>query len=251
MAGCSVQSRPFTAQEASDAVVGICNLGLEHWPARWPDADTRQTAPARATSGPGATMPEAFLLDHDLVTAFEVGWAVLHEDVSMFVAERLIVTLRNLRCADAEIKTGLGALKRELAKQRAAGTPWRARGALDVLAMLDTPAWASLVGLLDECPVLPAALTATLERQLGAVSATARFERSWRGFLTPSAAEVYSSGSVSGRRSASINVPELRSAGGRATYARQSNSDAANATTIDDDGGQGRLVQPAAQCSAA
>ncbi len=38
MAGCSVQSRPFTAQEASDAAVAICNLGLEHWPARWPDA---------------------------------------------------------------------------------------------------------------------------------------------------------------------------------------------------------------------
>ena len=36
MAGCSVQSRAFTAQEASDAAVGICNLGLEHWPARWP-----------------------------------------------------------------------------------------------------------------------------------------------------------------------------------------------------------------------
>ena len=28
MAGCSIQSRPFTAQEASDAAVGICNLGL-------------------------------------------------------------------------------------------------------------------------------------------------------------------------------------------------------------------------------
>ena len=44
MAGCSVQSRPFTAQEASDAVVGICNLGLEHWPARWPGAETRDAA---------------------------------------------------------------------------------------------------------------------------------------------------------------------------------------------------------------
>ena len=29
MAGCSVQSRPFTPQEASDAAVAICNLGLE------------------------------------------------------------------------------------------------------------------------------------------------------------------------------------------------------------------------------
>lgn len=29
--------------------------------------------------------------------------------------------------------------------------------------MLDTPAWAGLLGVLDECPVLPAALRATLE----------------------------------------------------------------------------------------
>ncbi len=34
LAGCSVQSRPFTPQEASDAAAGICNLGLEHWPTR-------------------------------------------------------------------------------------------------------------------------------------------------------------------------------------------------------------------------
>jgi hypothetical protein len=67
----------------------------------------------------------------------------------------------------------LDALRRELVRQRDAGTPWRARHALDVLAMLDLPAWASLLGLLDECPVLPAALTAILEGHIGAVSATA------------------------------------------------------------------------------
>jgi len=39
--------------------------------------------------------------------------------------------------------------------------------------MLDMPAWASLLGLLDECPVLPAALTATVEGHRSAVSATA------------------------------------------------------------------------------
>jgi hypothetical protein len=170
MAGCSVQSRPFTAQEASDAVVGICNLGLEHWPARWPDAETRDAA---STADRGATLPDTFLVGHDLVMAFEVGWAVLHEDVSMFVAEHLIVALRDLRCVDGEIQGGLDALRRELVRQRDAGTPWRARHALDVLAMLDLPAWASLLGLLDECPVLPAALTATLEGHIGAVSATA------------------------------------------------------------------------------
>ena len=170
MAGCSVQSRPFTAQEASDAAVGICNLGLEHWPARWPEAATHDAA---STADLGTTLPDTSLLHHDLVVAFEVGWAVLHEDVSMFVAEHLIVTLKELRCVDAEIQSGLHALRRELVRQRDAGTPWRARNALDVLAMLDLPAWACVLGLLDECPVLPAALTAILEGHTGAVSATA------------------------------------------------------------------------------
>ena len=134
---------------------------------------THDAAPPTPAADLGATVPETFLADHDLVTAFEVGWAVLHEDVSMFVAEQLIVTLTDLRCVDAEIQRGLGALRRKLVRQRDAGTPWRARDALDVLATLDMPAWASLVGLLDECPVLPAALTATLERRTGPVSATA------------------------------------------------------------------------------
>jgi hypothetical protein len=170
IAGCSVQSRPFTAQEASDAVAATCNLGLEHWPTRGPDAETRGAA---STTHLGATVPEAFLVDHDLVMAFEVGWAVLHEDVSMFVAEHLIVTLTDLRCVDTEIQDGLDALRRELVKERDAGTPWRARDALEVLAMLDMPSWVSLLGVLDECPMLPEALTAILEGHTGAVSATA------------------------------------------------------------------------------
>ncbi len=169
MAGCSVQFRAFTAQEASDAAAGICNLGLEHWPARWPD----ETRHAASTADPATTLPDTFLVNHDLVMAFEVGWAVLHEDVSLFVAEHLIETLTDLRCVDAEIQSGLHALRHELVRQREAGTPWRARDALDVLAMLDMPAWVSVLGLLDECPVLPAAVTAILEAHTGAVSATA------------------------------------------------------------------------------
>src|SRR4029077_20859913 len=35
LAGCSIQARPFTALEASDAAVAVCNLGLEHWPPQW------------------------------------------------------------------------------------------------------------------------------------------------------------------------------------------------------------------------
>jgi hypothetical protein len=166
VAGCSIQSRSFTTQEASDAAAGICNLGLEHWPARWPDCHT--TSPADLD----AALPDAFLIDHDLVSAFEVGWAVLHEDVSMFVAGQLLAALSLLRCSDADIQEGLDTLRAELTQQREAGTPWRARQALEVIAMLDMPAWVSVLGLLDECPVIPAALTATLEGRTGAVSAT-------------------------------------------------------------------------------
>jgi hypothetical protein len=145
-------------------------LGLEHWPARWPGTESRDAA---STAGLDATLPDTFLVDHDLVTAFEVGWAALHEDVSIFVAVQLVAVLTELRCVDTEIQGGLDALRRELVKQRDASTPWRARDALEAIAMLDMPAWASLLGLLDECPVMPAALTATLEGQLGAVSASA------------------------------------------------------------------------------
>jgi hypothetical protein len=169
VAGCSVQARPFTAQEASDAAVGICNLGLEHWPARWPEGADDATPAVDL----GTALPETFLVDHDLVMAFEVGWAVLHEDVSMFVAAHLIATLTDLRYADAEIQVDLHALRRELVRQHAAGTPWRARDGLDVIAMLDAAAWAGLLGLLNECPVLHAAVTATLVGRAGAVSATA------------------------------------------------------------------------------
>src|SRR5262249_32223996 len=31
LAGCSIQERPFTEREASDAAMAICNLGLENW----------------------------------------------------------------------------------------------------------------------------------------------------------------------------------------------------------------------------
>ena len=82
-------------------------------------------------------------------------------------------TLADLRCDDADTHRGLDALRRELVKQRAAGTPWLARDATDVLATLDMTAWISVLGLLDECPILPAALTAVLERRTSSVSPTA------------------------------------------------------------------------------
>ena len=81
--------------------------------------------------------------------------------------------MADLRCDDADIRLGLQALRRTLEKQREAGTPWLARDAADVLAMLDMTAWISVLGLLDECPILPAALTAVLEGRTTSVSPNA------------------------------------------------------------------------------
>jgi len=112
-------------------------------------------------------------VDHDLVRAFEVGWSVLYQDVSLFAADQLISILADLHCSDGDIRNGLHTLRRTLARQREAGTPWLARDAADVLAMLDMTAWISVLGLLDECPILPAALTAILERRTTSVRPTA------------------------------------------------------------------------------
>jgi hypothetical protein len=170
LAGSSVQSRPFTPQEASDAAACVCNLGLECWPARWPGAPSQGAPSPREvdTDMP----PSSFLVDHDLVTAFEVGWLVLHQDVTLFAADQLVSTLADLDGLDADTRRGVQALRRTLVKQRKAGTPWLARDAADVLAVIDMTAWISVIGLLDECPIVPAALTAILERRTTPVSPT-------------------------------------------------------------------------------
>jgi hypothetical protein len=137
VSGCSIQGRQFSAREGSDAAVATCNLGLENWPTHWPPAD-------------------------DLVTAFQVGWAVLHRDVSMYVAERLIAILSEFQSGDREIQAGLEALRTELSKRCRARTPWTAGDTLDVIMILDQTSWAALVGLLGECPVIHGAMGASL-----------------------------------------------------------------------------------------
>jgi len=149
VAGCSLQARPFTAQEASDAAVATCNLGLENWPPHWLPAPSH------------------------LVTVFQVGWTVLHEQVCMYAAEQLVGILADIRCDDHEIQAGLDVLRREMAAQWKAGAPWAARDALDVITALDMPAWAALLGLIDECPVIHAGLAASRNPRTRTVSASA------------------------------------------------------------------------------
>jgi hypothetical protein len=156
MAGCAIQGRPFTAQEASDAAVAVCNLGLENWGLENLGSENLglEDGPPQWLPANAASLPGSFLLDHDLVSVFQVGWAVLHTGVSMYVAEQLIGVLTRMRCADSEIQMWLDSLRIELAKHWRAKAPWRARQALDVIAILDTPACAVLLGLTDECPAL-------------------------------------------------------------------------------------------------
>jgi uncharacterized protein DUF6178 len=153
VAGSSIQGRPLTPVEASEAAAAVCNLALENWP----------------------TMPLAddFLVTHDLIAVFQVGWAFLHENVCMHTAQHLIDVLKRVRCSDREIQFGLDLLRIEMTKQWRAGTPWHARKALDAIAVLDLPAWAALLALIDELPVLHAAVTASRDSRTRSIAATA------------------------------------------------------------------------------
>ena len=143
VAGSSVQARPFTPREATDAVAATCNLALDCWPRQWPAAST-----------------------HGLVTVFQVGWTLLHTGVSVVVAEQVIDVLDGLQTSDRDLQVELRVLRRELRQQLKTGKPWRARRRLDVLATLDLPAWAALTALFDECPVMLSNVSASGDRRL-------------------------------------------------------------------------------------
>jgi hypothetical protein len=169
VAGCSIQGRSFTPQEASDAAAAICNLGLENWPRHWASASGERSS----ASGDRATLAEDFLIAQDLIAVFQVGWSVLYQKVCLYSAEQLVSVLRGLRHDDREVQAGLTTLRIEMARQWREGTPWRARDALDVVTMLDMPTWAALLGLTGECPVIHAGLKASRQRGTRAVSASA------------------------------------------------------------------------------
>ena len=154
ISGCSLQGREFTPAEASEAVFGICNLGLEVLAGDVP-------------------LPPDVLATRSLISAFEAGWSTLYDDVALFAARSVMSTLGALRIAEADMRRDVHALRMRLRSAIKRGTPWQAREHLDMISPFDTLAWTSLAGLFSECPVVPAALTATLERQTGAISPSA------------------------------------------------------------------------------
>lgn len=155
LAGASIQGRGFTRREASDAATAVCNLGIQHWPTHW------SAEPAHRAGGfASGTQPDDLLLKHDLITVFQVGYSVLYAQVTMRATERLIELLSDFRHGDPETQSGLDDLRIAMTREWRAGTPWRARDALDVLLVLDQPAWATMGGLVSECPVMHASLSA-------------------------------------------------------------------------------------------
>jgi hypothetical protein len=151
MSGCPIQARPFTPAEAADAVVAICGLGLE-----------RVTDP-----------PDGYLVAHDLIGVFQLGWTALHQEVCVLAAEALADVLRGVRVADHELQASLNLLRVRLLRALDAGTPWTAAPALDVLTGIDLPAWAALVALIAECPVIHAGLVASVDRRVLSVDPSA------------------------------------------------------------------------------
>jgi hypothetical protein len=158
-AGASMQSRAIEHDEATDAALAVCNLGLENWPRHWLSR--------------GEDLPEDFLIHHDLVSVFQVGWTVLHEDVCMYVADTLVSVLASLHCIDHDVQGELKRLRSALTRHARTGTPWQAREALDVLTTFDPPSWAALRGLLDQLPTLHAAVEASLAGSTHRIEASA------------------------------------------------------------------------------
>jgi len=159
VAGSTIQSRPVAEEEASDAALAVCNLGLENWPARWRAAGVHRDP---SVTEAGIELPEDFLAGHDLVTVFQVGWTVLFEDVCMHAADTLVGVVASMHCVDGYVHAALETLRVTLTKHSRAGSPWDGRDALDVIAILDTPSWVALLGLIDRLPTLHAAVGALL-----------------------------------------------------------------------------------------
>jgi hypothetical protein len=80
--------------------------------------------------------------------------------------------LPDLRCRDREIQRGLDELCRQMTSHWRAGMPWRARDAMDVILILDMPAWATLLGLIDECPVIHGAMDSSRGSRVRRISAS-------------------------------------------------------------------------------
>ncbi len=147
--GCPVHQRSLTPAEATEAATAVCNLGLEAWPRAWsPDGHEGDVHP-----------PLDVLHQSSLIAAFQVGWRTLYDTIGLCTAERLLGVLTAFSAGDHPLKADVLELRWRLTRCLKEGEPWRAADELDVLAAMDMPAWATLIGLIAEFPVMHPVLT--------------------------------------------------------------------------------------------
>lgn len=132
VAGCSFAGRSLRPLEAAEAVMAVCNLGLEQ-------------------------LGSDALLEQSAITLFKVGWHLLHEKVvlasSRALANALASKLKSLKSREAVRQ--LKEVEQALAAAIKQGKPWLARARLESHEFLfEGPMLAMLLALLDELPTL-------------------------------------------------------------------------------------------------
>lgn len=147
--GCPVHQRTLTPAEATEAATAVCNLGLEGWPRHW----------VRHSETADVHPPVDVLEETTLIAAFQVGWRTLFDTISTYASERLLRVLRDFSGSAHPLGADVLELRWRLSRDLKNGEPWRAADELDVLAVLDLPGWAALVGLIAEFPVMHPVLT--------------------------------------------------------------------------------------------
>jgi len=146
--GCPVHQRSLTPTEATEAATAVCSLGLEAWPRAW----------TRSKQEPAVHPPIDILQHSSLIVAFQLGWRTLYDTVSTHAAKSLLRVLAGFT-ADGPLKAEVRELRRNLTRCLKDGEPWKAADELDVVASMDLPAWATLIGLIAEFPVMHPVLT--------------------------------------------------------------------------------------------
>ena len=81
-------------------------------------------------------LPDDYLVGHDLIGIFQIGWTALYEEVGMYARVYAHRCGGPPRRADKDIQSGLKTLRIAMRRQVQAGTRWRAEPSLDVIAML-------------------------------------------------------------------------------------------------------------------
>ena len=169
VAGSRLQSRSFSAREASNAVVATCSFGL-----------LRQPAPPGATTWSATTWSRySKMAGRPCIARCRSSSRNALLAVLRAVRRRTFGDSRRSARAPAVARDAPGG------GDAVAG----ARGPRGALA-LDTSAWYGLLGLLSECPVIPEVVSAIVERRAGRTIRThfpssprrtisTRFVRSW------------------------------------------------------------------------